>query len=66
MHFAPSHPTSYEVVCGDIAFEAMLSRRYPIFSGRTEGALADKHTHQSSSRDIKGARRDSKEIAKYL
>lgn len=61
VHFAPSHPTSYEVVCGDIALEAMLSRRYPIiFSGRSEGALADKHTQQSSARDIKGARRDSR------
>jgi len=54
VHFAPSHPTSYEVVCGDIALEAMLSRRYPIiFSGRSEGALADKHTRQSHSRRLR-------------
>lgn len=30
MHFAPLHTASYEVVCGDTAFEAMLSRTYPI------------------------------------
>lgn len=68
VHFAPLHTTSYEVVCGDIDFEAMLSRTYPISQdGLRVRSLTNTRTktHPEISKRLV-AIQEFKEIAKYL
>lgn len=68
MHFAPSHTTSYEVVCGDIAVEARLSRAYPISQDglRVRPPINTRtKTHPEISKGLV-AIQEFKEIAKQL